>query len=85
MANLLGLELEVREYDGDPVQWVIGKNLHRRHLNGVAAWLLCVNAACIDWAKQGHQKNMHTERGEEYGPVHRPIDLSPPVKLTGHP
>ena len=28
----LDLELEVREYDGDPVQWVIGRNLHRRHL-----------------------------------------------------
>ena len=40
IANLLGLELDVREYDGDPVQFVIGKNLHRRHLTAVAALFL---------------------------------------------
>ena len=56
LANLLDLELEVREYDGDPVQWVIGRNLHRRHLSAVQR-SSCVNA-CINWAKSGQQKQL---------------------------
>ena len=61
IANLLSLELEVREYGGDPVQWVIGKNLHRRHLTALQR-ASCVSAA-MEWAKQGQQQTMHTERG----------------------
>ena len=60
---------------GDPVQWVIGRNLHRRH---IAALLRasCVSAA-IDWAKQGHQQVMHTERDDsgQFSPI--------PTKLMG--
>ena len=61
IANLLGLELEVRERDdADPVRWVIGKNLHRRHLNGLRR-ASCVSAA-IDWAKQGQQKSLDRDK-----------------------
>ena len=63
ISNLLGLELEVREYDGDPVQWVIGRNLHRRHLTELQR-SSCVNA-CLNWAKQGHQKRL--DRDENTG------------------
>ena len=62
IANLLGLELEVREYDGDPVQWVIGRNAHRRHLTEVQR-ASCVSAA-INWATQGKRPVMHTERDD---------------------
>ena len=48
---------------GDPVQWVIGRNLHRRHLTAVRR-VSCVSAA-IDWAKQGHQKRF--DRDENTG------------------
>ena len=65
ISNLLGLELEVREYDGDPVQWVIGRNLHRRHLTALQR-ASCGNAA-REWAKQGYQHVMHTERDKTTG------------------
>ena len=69
IANLLNLDLEVREYDGDPVQLVISKNMYRRHLNQVQR-ASCVSA-CIDWAKQGQQRSMHTERGDggKFSPI----------------
>ena len=69
IANLLKIELEVREYDGDPVQWVIGRNLHRRHLTAVQR-SSCVSA-CIDWAKQGQQQVMHTDRDDsgQFSPI----------------
>ena len=73
ISNLLGLELEVREYDGDPVQWVIGRNLHRRHLTALQRFS-CVSA-CIDWAKQGHQKRL--DRDENTG------KFTIPAKLAG--
>ena len=75
IGNLLGLELEVREYDGDPVQWVIGRNLHRRHLTALQR-ASCVSAA-LEWASQGKRPVMHTDRGDsgQYSPT--------PVKLTG--
>ena len=63
LANLLDLELEVREYDGDPVQWVIGRNLHRRHLTALQR-VSCVSAA-LKWAKQGEQKSL--DRDEDTG------------------
>ena len=63
ISNLLGLQLEVREYDGDPVQWVIGRNLHRRHITALLR-ASCVSAA-LDWAKQGHQKRL--DRDEDTG------------------
>ena len=56
ISNLLGLELEVREYDGDPVEWVIGRNLHRRHLTDLQR-ASCGNAA-REWGKQGHQRRL---------------------------
>ena len=54
---------------GDPVQWVIGKNLHRRHLTGLQR-SSCVSAA-IEWATQGKRPVMHTERDEsgQYSPT----------------
>ena len=54
---------------GDPVQWVIGRNLHRRHLNGLRR-ASCVSAA-LEWAKQGQQQAMHTERDDsgKFSPV----------------
>ena len=69
IANLLNLDLEVREYDGDPVQLVIAQNLHRRHLNGLQR-VSCVGA-CIDWAKQGQQRSMHAERDDsgKFSPI----------------
>ena len=74
IANLnLGLGLDIHEYDGDPVQFVIAKNLHRRHLSAVQRGL-CVSA-CINWAKQGQQRAMHTERddGGKFSPIHADI------------
>ena len=73
IANLLSLELEVREYDGDPVQWVISRNLHRRHLTALQR-ASCVSAA-LEWAKQGYQQVMHTERDDsgQYSPIHANI------------
>ena len=69
IANLLNLDLEVREYGGDPVQWVIGKNLYRRHLTALQR-ASCVSAA-MEWAKQGQQQTMHTERGDsgQFSPI----------------
>ena len=60
---------------GDPVQWVIGRNLHRRHLTGLQR-ASCVSAA-LAWAGQGHQQVKHTERDEsgQYSPI--------PGKSTG--
>ena len=63
ISNLLGLELEVREYDGDPVEWVIGRNLHRRHLTDLQR-ASCGNAA-REWGKQGHQRRL--DRDENTG------------------
>ena len=73
ISNLLGLELEVREYDGDPVQWVIGRNLHRRHLTELQR-SSCVNA-CLNWAKQGHQKRL--DRDENTGQFTIGANLAP--------
>ena len=63
IANILGLELEVREYDGDPVPFVIARNRHRRHLNELQR-ASCVSA-CLEWAKQGQQKRL--DRDEDTG------------------
>ena len=54
---------------GDPVQWVIGRNAHRRHLTGLQR-ASCVSAA-LKWAIQGKQKAMHTERGDggQFSPI----------------
>ena len=54
---------------GDPVQWVIGRNLHRRHLTTVQR-ASCVSAA-LEWAKQGHQHVMHANRGDsgQFSPI----------------
>ena len=60
----LDLELEVREYDGDPVQWVIGRNLHRRHLTELRR-ASCVSAA-LDWAEQGHQKRLDRDDSGQF-------------------
>ena len=73
IANLLGLELEVREYDGDPVQWVIGRNLHRRHLTALQR-ASCVSAA-VNWAAQGHQKRL--DRDENTGQFTIGINMMP--------
>ena len=69
ISNLLGLELEVREYDGDPVQWVIGRNLHRRHL--IAVRRASYVSAALEWAKQGHQQVLHTNRDDsgQFSPI----------------
>ena len=72
LANLLDLELEVREYDGDPVQWVIGRNLHRRHLTALQR-VSCVSAA-LKWAKQGEQKSL--DRDEDTGQFTIPANLA---------
>ena len=60
---------------GDPVQWVIGRNLHRRHLTALQR-ASCVSAA-INWATQGKRPVMHTDRGDsgQYSPT--------PVNITG--
>ena len=47
---------------GDPVQWVIGRNLHRRHLTGLQR-ASCVSAA-LEWEKQGKQRPMGVEPSE---------------------
>ena len=54
---------------GDPVQWVIGRNLHRRHLTALQR-ASCVSAA-LEWATQGKRPVMHTERddGGQYSPT----------------
>ena len=54
---------------GDPVQWVIGRNAHRRHLTELRR-ASCVSAA-LAWAKQGHQQVMHTERDDsgQFSPI----------------
>ena len=51
------------------MQWVIGKNLHRRHLTGLQR-ASCVSAA-LNWATQGQQQAMHTERGDggQFSPI----------------
>ena len=54
---------------GDPVQWVIGRNLHRRHLTTVQR-ASCVSAA-MEWAKQGRQHVMHDNRDDsgQFSPI----------------
>ena len=54
---------------GDPVQWVIGRNLHRRHLTALQR-ASCVSAA-LEWANQGKRHVMHTDRGDsgQYSPT----------------
>ena len=47
---------------GDPVQWVIGRNLHRRHLTALQR-ASCVSAA-LEWEKQGKQRPMGVEPSE---------------------
>ena len=60
IANLLSLDLELREYSGDPVQLVIAKNLRRRHLTAVQR--SSCTSACIDWAESGHQKRLDRDQ-----------------------
>ena len=74
IANLLNLDLELREYSGDPVPFVIARNRHRRHLTELQKGS-CVSA-CLDWAAQGQQRTMHTERddGGQFSPI--PLNLS---------
>ena len=78
IANLLNLDLSVREYDGDPVQLVIAKNLRRRHLTAVQR--SSCTSACIDWAKQGQQKSLERDKdtgqftiGDKLSPMDDPI------------
>ena len=78
IANLLSLDLEVREYSGDPVQLVIAKNLRRRHLTAVQR--SSYTSACIDWAKQGQQKSLERDKdtgqftiGDKLSPMDDPI------------
>ena len=54
---------------GDPVQWVIGRNLHRRHLTALQR-ASCVSAA-MEWAKQGRQHVMHDNRDDsgQFSPI----------------
>ena len=61
--------LDVYVAYGDPVQWVIGRNLHRRHLTALQR-SSCVSAA-LEWAKQGKQQVMHTERDNsgQFSPI----------------
>ena len=58
---------------GDPVQWVIDRNLHRRHLTALRR-TSCVSA-CLHWAKQGQQQVMHTERDNsgQFSPIPRKL------------
>ena len=63
-ATGLDLELEVREYDGDPVQWVIGQNKHRRHLTALQR-ASCVSA-CMQWFAQGHQKEFERDETGQF-------------------
>ena len=67
---------------GDPVQWVIGRNLHRRHLTTVQR-ASCVSA-CIDWAKQGHQKRLDRDQntGQFTIPGRSPVWVIPHHRPT---
>ena len=70
IANLLNLDLEVREYDGDPVQLVIAKNLHRRrHLTAVQR-SSCTSAAHRLGETGSPETVMQTERDQEHGSIH---------------
>ena len=56
------------------MQWVIGRNLHRRHLTALRR-ASCVSAA-LEWASQGQQQAMHTERDDsgQFSPI--PADFA---------
>ena len=78
IANLLNLDLELREYSGDPVPFVIARNRHRRHLTDLQKGS-CVSA-CLDWAKQGQQKNLERDKdtgqftiGDKLSPMDEPV------------
>ena len=66
------------------MQWVISRNLHRRHLTALQR-ASCGDAA-REWANQGHQQVMHTERDKDTGQFTGGDNLSPRRwKLTQHP
>ena len=60
------------------MQWVISRNLHRRHLTALQR-ASCGDAA-REWANQGHQQVMHTERDKDTGQFTGGDNLSPPVE-----